>query len=321
MSVDVSFTLKDDGENKLQRGLICGCYWGHYWSVTARRTEHVVTRMERAIPAASRLPFRKAKRKTLPRWPADEHDAYREQNQTLVSMVWDLIREGHHDEEPHNGLIVIAGSTGSGKTTYARELARRCVAGRMSDRPHIVTYEDPIESWFAYTPSEANLAGFDYTPRQKGADVEELKDGVADALRQKPALLYVGEVRSDSDWDALLSFAGTGHLAVTTTHAGSLAKTFERILAALHADTPADRSDISSRIIAVLHVREVSGKRVPALWVQTDRSRTALTQEGLASLLPTGHRDGRYGRAYFAKALNYGPDVEKDALQCDLRGE
>jgi len=325
LSLDISFTLANDGEERLQRGLICGCYGGEYWSVTARSTDHVVTNMERVeveIRTVHRPPVEKSESDDLQKWPAGAVDKYREENERLVGLVWELICKGHHNQEPHNGLIVIAGSTGSGKTTYARELARRCVVCRMgNERPHVVTYEDPIESWFAYTPAEANRAGFEYTPRQKGLDVSDLKDSVADALRQKPALLYVGEVRSDEDWEALLSFAGTGHLAVTTTHAGSLAKTFERILAALHADTPADRSDISSRVIAVLHVREVNKKRVPALWVQTDRSRTALTQEGLASLLPTGHADGRYGRAFFAKALNYGPEVEKASLQCDLRGE
>lgn len=325
MSLDVSFTLEDDEEKRLQRGVICGCYGGEYWSVTARRTEHVVTNMERVeqeIRSVSRPLIQTSESHDLQKWPAGEVDEYHEQNEALVRLVWGLICKGHHNEEPRNGLIVIAGSTGSGKTTYARELARRCVVGRMGEgRPHVVTYEDPIESWFAYSPNEANRAGFEYTPRQKGFDVDKLKDGVADALRQKPALLYVGEVRSDDDWKALLSFAGTGHLAVTTTHAGSLARTFGGILAALQADTPADRSDISSRIIAVLHVREVYKKRVPALWVQTARSRTAFTQEGLASLLPTGEADGRYGRAYFAKVLEYGPDVEQDALQCDLRGE
>jgi len=253
----------------------------------------------------------------LKSWPAGEGDEYFEQNAKPIGLVWDRICEGH-EEEPRSGLIVIAGATGSGKTTYARELARRCIASRLRDgRPHIVTYEDPIESWFAYSPTDANREGFEYTPRQKGLDVDELQDCVADALRQKPALLYVG----DGDWSALLSFAGTGHLAITTTHAGSLTKTFERILAALHADTPADRSDVSSRIIAVLHVREVKKKRIPALWVQTDRSRTALTQEGLASLLPTGPADGRYGRAYFARELGYNSDVVRASLQCDLRGE
>jgi hypothetical protein len=156
---------------------------------------------------------------------------------------------------------------------------------------------------------------------------------VKDALRQKPAVLYVNEVREETDWQSLLYFAGTGHLAITTTHAGSLVETFERILKAARADTPAKRSEVAGRIVAIVHLRNHDEHLIPALWVQTARSRTALTQEGLASLLPTeqavlagqtgltGQTGSCYGRVYFAERLGMGPEVCTLAMQWDLSGE
>jgi hypothetical protein len=329
VSRDISFRFEGDLDSRLNRGVVCGCYAGKYKALTARDTEHRTKYMELDVPSTSRPSVAHYGWSDLAKWPGDGDDAkstqHREDNRKVVDVVWNHIA-GHG--EPRSGLIVVAGATGSRKSSYARELARRVLVkpideakDRTFDRPHVITFEDPIESWFAYTPIDASRAGFEYTPREKGKDVESLLAAINDALRQKPALLYVGEVRTPDDWRAILSFARTGHLAITTTHAGSLAETFAAILSAAQACTPAGRSEIANRIVAVLHVRKVEKERVPALWVQTDRTRTALTQEGLASLLPTGAEDGRYGRRDFAKELELGAALENAALMCDLRGE
>lgn len=130
-----------------------------------------------------------------------------------------------------------------------------------------------------------------------------LRDALMDALRQTPALYFVGETRSKDEWKVLLDFAATGHLIVTTAHAGSLIEAVHKIFESLSVETPAERSEIASKLLAVIHLRNhemplkaviKNGKPVtpvtnvlfPALWRRTPRAIAALTSDGLASLLP-----------------------------------
>src|SRR5205823_4056638 len=109
-------------------------------------------------------------------------------------------------------------------------------------RPHLVTFEDPIEHPFFEGLVEEDLhKAVDYTPRFRGEDVKELADGFRDAKRQTPAVVYVGEVRDRAALREVLEFAGSGHLVVTTAHAGTLAEALQLLFAAVEARTPADR--------------------------------------------------------------------------------
>jgi len=326
-ALDLMISFEERGSRRLQRAIICSCYAGQRCSVTARETDRLAGNAKTPFPRIEQPATSKYKSlRTLPRWPTeragDREKKRRAENSAFIEPLWKEIASA-----VQHGIIVIAGATGSRKTTFARELARRHIERVMSggrERPHIVTYEDPIESWFADSPEQASRSGFEYTPRQKHVDVRSLDEAVTDALRQKPTLFYVNEVRSIEDWKSLLFFAGTGHLAITTTHAGSLVETFERILTAAGADTPAKRAEIASRIVAIVHVKELGGKFVPALWVQTARGRMALTQEGLGSLVPDREK-GCFGRAHFAKRLargsRYPRKVFRAAVKADLGGE
>ena len=323
-ALDVMIAIERKGSRKLQRAIVCGCYAGQRCSVTARETDRFAkkTKTPFRLIAEPKTSYYKPG-KGVSRWPSDgttAQDRKRQgENRAFVEPLWSEIEK----VKQQHGIIVIAGATGSRKTTLARELARRHinrVMERSSERPHIVTYEDPIESWFADSPEQASRCGFEYTPRQKDVDVENLDNAVLHALRQKPALLYVNEVRSEHDWGSLLFFAGTGHLAITTTHAGSLVETFERILTATGADTPAKRAEIASRIVAVMHIRKIVNRLVPSLWVQTARGRMALTQEGLGALTPDREK-GCFGRTYFANELGCSRAVFRGAVKADLGGE
>lgn len=322
---DLLLSLEGDASRKLHRAILCRAYGGEQWAITARSTDILAGEKVRAIQRPEshyRAPAE------LTQWPSDnavpEASEHAKKNAATIEAIWRLIEP---QAARRHGVIVIAGATGSRKTTYAREFARLYLSQLVrtaSDKagwPHVVTCEDPIESWFASSPAQANASGFDYTPRQKGVDVTSLEEAVTDALRQKPALFYVNEIRHDPDWATLLYFAGTGHFAMTTTHAGSLIEAFERVIVAAKADTPAKRSEIGTRIVAIIHLKWINGALIPALWVESSRGRTALTQEGLGSLLPTDEGGSCYGRAYFAKQLKLDDAVSKEAVIADLRGE
>lgn len=266
---------------------------------------------------------------------AGKEDVFQASTRQLIEALWDKLPL-NDPARPLTGLIVIAGRTGSGKSVMARAFARRylehCVAAGGDRRPHLVTYEDPIEEQFAPSPSAAALAGFDYTPREKEVDVRNLVDATRDALRQTPALFYVGETRDEEDWNTLLRFAGTGHLTITTGHAGSLVETMAQILQAAKARTPAQRSQVVARIAALVHIRAHKGTTgkvlVPAFWCRTPRTISAFTAEGLGSMLPNYSAErgayGCYGRAHAAEHLEYLqsiPELRRKAVEWDLRGE
>jgi Tfp pilus assembly pilus retraction ATPase PilT len=134
------------------------------------------------------------------------------------------------------------------------------------------------------------------------------------------------------DWSTLLRFAGTGHLTITTGHAGSLVETMAQILQAANVRTPAERSHVAGRIAALVHIRAHKPKSgtpdkvlVPAIWCRTPRTISAFTAEGLGSMLPNrAAQPGSYGRAHAVERLEYLqkiPELRRKAVEWDLRGE
>ncbi len=244
----------------------------------------------------------------------------------------DKLREHRDVPLPElGGLVVVAGSTNSAKSLITRGLIHlylknvlRCGLKR---RPHMVTFEDPIEKYFVgatHTSGDEDARPdaaprspeglIDYTPRQQGIDTSDLRAALHDALRQTPKVFFVGETRRNEDWRELIDFAGTGHLVITTAHAGSLIEAMHKILLAAKARTPADRSEVASRLLAVVQLKrtEVAGFEkyggvlVPAVWRRVPRGVNSLTAEGLASILPYSHSSEDYpcsslGRKYFAE--------------------
>jgi hypothetical protein len=162
----------------------------------------------------------------------------------------------------------------------------------------------------------------DYTPRQREVDVEDLAEALQDALRQTPKVFFVGETRNSQDWKALIDFAATGHLLITTAHAGSLVEAMHKIFLATKAKTSAERGEVAGRLLAIVHLKRVelsepatSGAYrynynvlVPALWRRLPKGLNGLIAEGLASVLPHSYSDtgdpcSCLGRKYFAYHL------------------
>lgn len=240
-------------------------------------------------------------------------------------VVCDILSRGIFGvTDEASGLIVVAGSTGTGKSSIVRGLIHAYLSGRTEwkRRPHLVTLEDPVELYAREFPPTNPLvnrsAGWDYTPRTLKVDVESVREGLSDAKRMKPAVVYVGETRNPKDWKEVVDFAGSGHLVVTTTHASSLAETISRIFHAVKADTPAGRGAAAQSLLAAVHVESmIFGLRnrrfsanVPALWKRTTAGSLKLVVDGLASILPGNPvelddfvNESSLGRHWFSRAI------------------
>lgn len=118
------------------------------------------------------------------------------------------------------GLLILAGPTGSGKSTTMASL----LDYRNNKIPgHIITIEDPIE--FIYKPRRSI-----FTQREIGIDTGSWETAIQNAMRQAPDVVCIGEVRSRDSMEYALQLAQTGHLCVFTIHANTAAQTIERIV-------------------------------------------------------------------------------------------
>ncbi len=118
------------------------------------------------------------------------------------------------------GIIILAGVTGSGKSTTIASMLQYI---NERERMHIVTIEDPIE--FTFTDDKSII-----NQREIGIDVMDFHKSLKDAVRQDPDIILVGEMRDQDTFSAALHAAETGHLVFGTIHASTAASTISRIL-------------------------------------------------------------------------------------------
>jgi twitching motility protein PilU len=159
------------------------------------------------------------------------------------------------------GLILLAGATGTGKsTTLASMLEHR----NKSMAGHILTIEDPIEFLFSNKKAIVNQ-------REVGRDTQSLQIGLKNALRQAPDCILIGEIRDRETMTMAISYALSGHLVVSTLHANNSYHALGRILSFYTPEArPALLSDLSSALKAVVSqrlVRMSAGGRRPAVEV------------------------------------------------------
>jgi twitching motility protein PilT len=128
-----------------------------------------------------------------------------------------------------DGLVLVAGPTGAGKSTTLATLIDRINRTR---RCHIVTIEDPIE--YLHAP----LMGL-INQRQVGLDTESFNEALVASLRQDPDVILVGEIRDLATIRTAITAAETGHLVFTTVHAGDSVGTIERLVSVFPADEQA----------------------------------------------------------------------------------
>jgi twitching motility protein PilU len=173
---------------------------------------------------------------------------------SLPPVLKDLV--GHK-----NGLIIVVGSTGSGKSTT---LASMLDFRNAHHAGHILTIEDPIEYVFAHKKS---IIG----QREVGLDTLSYDNALREAMREAPDLIMIGEVRDRKTMAAAISYADTGHLCLTTLHAVNANQALDRVINLFSSDARQQiLMDLSLNLRGIVSQRLVvgmDGRRVPAVEV------------------------------------------------------
>jgi len=122
--------------------------------------------------------------------------------------------------QERNGIVLVTGATGSGKTT-----SLAAVINEINEKQavHVVTLEDPIE--YTHTQKKATV-----NQRELGKDFDSFDSGLRAALRQAPKVILVGEMRDRDSVEIALNAAETGHLVLSTLHTTDAGQTVNRIL-------------------------------------------------------------------------------------------
>ena len=140
--------------------------------------------------------------------------------------------------ELHNGLVVVTGPTGSGKSTTLAAIVNEI---NMRQSRHIISIEDPIE--FVHRSQQSIV-----TQRQVGEHAESFASALRSALREAPDVVVVGELRDLETMQLALQAAETGVLVFGTLHTGSAGKAVDRILDMV----PEEARDQARTVLAVL---------------------------------------------------------------------
>lgn len=126
----------------------------------------------------------------------------------------------------HQGMVLVTGSTGTGKSTTLAAMLHHMNQHR---RLNIITLEDPIE--FVHVPDKSQII-----QRELGTHVTSFADGIRSSLREDPDVVLVGELRDADTISMAMTAAETGHLVLGTLHTIGAVKTLDRIIDALPGD-------------------------------------------------------------------------------------
>jgi len=193
----------------------------------------------------------------------------------------------HYDQ----GMILLAGVTGSGKSTTIASMLNLI---NRTYRKHILTLEDPIE--FVFTEDKCLI-----NQREIGLDVVNFEIGMKHAVREDPDVMLVGEMRDKETFMTAIHAAETGHLVFGTIHASSAATTIGRILDLFPSDMhSALRSAIAFNmkgIVAQKLLKKLAGGRVPTVEIMvfnTNVQKAILEEndEKLPDIIRIGKLDG-----------------------------
>ena len=149
--------------------------------------------------------------------------------------------------EPVPGLVLIAGPTGSGKTTTAFSMLQHlCTTASI----HLITIEDPSE--FRLTSGNSCVA-----QREVGRDTPSYEAGLRAAMREDPDVLFIGEIRDRPSLEVALHASETGHSVLATIHTAGTQQTIQRLVAMMPAE---EQANTRERIADCL--RGIMGQRL-----------------------------------------------------------
>jgi twitching motility protein PilT len=216
--------------------------------------------------------------------------------------------------ETPRGIVLVAGSTGSGKSTTLAAMIEHINA---NFKKHIITLEDPIE--FVFEDNQSVIE-----QREVGLDTVSFHHALKHVLRQDPDIIMLGEMRDDISFGAAMSAADTGHLVLSTLHTTTAAQSITRILDFFKAD---EREQVRRQLAGTLRgvicqrmVPTVDGRMTPALeiLINSPLVKKMLEENRLDKLtaaIETGTDDGMltFNQSLF-NLVKAGRVTEKEAL-------
>jgi twitching motility protein PilT len=216
--------------------------------------------------------------------------------------------------EAPRGIVLLAGSTGCGKSTTLAAMIEHI---NNNFKKHIITLEDPIE--FVFEDNQSVIE-----QREVGLDTMSFHHALKHVLRQDPDIIMVGEMRDDISFAAAMSAADTGHLVLSTLHTTTAAQSVTRILDFFKAE---EREQVRRQLAGALRgvvcqrmVDTVENKITPALEIMLNTPLIKkLIEENrldkLSSAIETGTDDGMisFNQSLF-NLVKSGRVTEKEAL-------
>lgn len=210
----------------------------------------------------------------------------------LPPILNDLIMEPR-------GLVLVVGSTGSGKsTTLAAMIEHR----NKTTTGHILTIEEPIE--FLHRHDKCIV-----DQRELGLDTLSYANALKNAMREAPDVILIGEIRDADTMKHAIAYADTGHLCLSTLHSNNATQTMDRIINffpdSAHNQLFVDLSQHLRAIISQRLVASLDGKRVPAveLMIRTPYVADLILKRDLAGLKEAMKNGARAGMQTFDQSL------------------
>ena len=216
--------------------------------------------------------------------------------------------------ESPRGIVLVAGSTGSGKSTTLAAMLEHI---NSNFKKHIITLEDPIE--FVFEDNQSVIE-----QREVGLDTSSFHHALKHVLRQDPDIIMVGEMRDSTSFGAAMSAADTGHLVLSTLHTTTAAQSITRILDFFKAD---EREQVRRQLAGTLRgvvcqrmVPTIDNRMTPALEIMINSPLIKKMLEDnrldkLTAAIETGLDDGMitFNQSLF-NLVKAGRVSEKEAL-------
>lgn len=188
----------------------------------------------------------------------------------------------YHFTKLHQGLVLVTGPTGCGKSTTLAALVNEINETRFE---HIITIEDPIE--YIHTPKNCII-----NQRELGQDTLSFSNALRSALREDPDIILVGELRDLETISMAITAAETGHLVFGTLHTTDAAKSVDRIIDVFpSSQTDLIRTMLSESLVGVISqqlVRQKEGGMIAAMEIlMTSAALRKMIRDGKTFQIPT----------------------------------